>query len=100
MNLMTKSFGIAVLAEFLATTLLVFFICGSTLQWPTFTPNVFHVSLAVGFTVATTAFAIGHITGGLLNPSVTIAMMVTKRLSVKEGIIFSLVQIVGGKFNC
>lgn len=95
---MTKSFWIAALAEFLATTLLVFFICGSTLQWPASVPNVLHISLAVGLAVATTAFAIVHITGGLLNPSVTLAMVVTRRLAIKEGAVFFFAQIVGGKF--
>ena len=97
MDLKTKSFWVAVSAEFLATTVLIFCICASTLSWSARKPDVLHIALTVGLAVASMALAIGHITGGLLNPSVTLAFVMTRRLSVMRGLFYLLAQVTGGK---
>jgi len=54
-----------------------------------------HVSLAFGLVVAGVAQAIGHISGGHINPAVTFGTMVTGQLSILRGILYMIVQYLG-----
>ena len=96
-ELRTKKFWTEFAAEFLATMVFVFLVCGSTLTWDVNSPPaVIHIAFTAGLSIATLALAIGHVTGGHINPAVTIAVMVTGKISVLRGIFYVIGQVLGG----
>jgi hypothetical protein len=84
-------------AEFLATAVFVFMVCGATLRWSSSSPFVLHIALTVGLSIATLASTIGHITGGQINPVVTLGFIVTRRLHPLKGFLIIVGQFLGGK---
>lgn len=97
MELRTRSFWTEVFAEFLATLLFLFMACGTVLQWNNSPPSVIHIAFSHGLSIATLAMAVLHISGGQLNPAVTISMMAVRRVSVLKALFFIVVQCGGGK---
>ncbi|OXA63750.1 aquaporin AQPAe.a [Folsomia candida] len=85
----------ALLAEFLGTLLLVFIGCGSGTNWGDGSGSIIQISLAVGFTLASIVQTIGHVSGGHVNPSVTVAMMVTQKINPILGFLYILAQCGG-----
>src|SRR5574338_1660718 len=53
------------------------------------------ISLAHGGAIGLMVYAFGHISGGHFNPAVTISMLVTRRISIKEAIPYIASQIIG-----
>lgn len=53
------------------------------------------VALAFGLGIAGAIFALGHISGAHFNPAVSLAMLIDKRLSLKEFFIYVASQLVG-----
>lgn len=95
-----RKFWTCVGAEFLATTIFVFAVSSSTLTVQgDATVVVLHVSLTAGLTVATLVMATGHLTGGLINPALTTALMATKKISVLEGVFYIVAQFLGGRYT-
>jgi aquaporin Z len=90
-----KAYG----AEFLGTLWLVLGGCGSAVLAATF-PQVgigLHgVALAFGLTVLTMAYAIGHISGGHMNPAVSIGLWAAGRFPAKELAPYIVAQVLGG----
>ncbi len=86
-------------AELLGTFWLVFGGCGSAVLAAAF-PEVgigfLGVALAFGLTVVTMVYAIGHISGGHLNPAVTIGLWVNGRFPKKDVVPYIAAQVVGG----
>jgi aquaporin Z len=86
-------------AEFIGTFWLVLGGCGSAVIAATF-PNVgiglLGVSLAFGLTVLTMVYAIGHISGGHLNPAVTIGLWTGKRIPASDLLPYIVSQVIGG----
>jgi aquaporin Z len=86
-------------AEFIGTFWLVLGGCGSAVIAATF-PNVgiglLGVSLAFGLTVLTMVYAIGHISGGHLNPAVTIGLWTGKRIPASDLLPYIVAQVIGG----
>lgn len=92
------SLWIATFAEFLATFLFVFLGIGSATGWNKYQPpSVEHISLCFGLSIATLAITICHLSGGLINPAVTIAQLITRKISILRAILFLIAQVVGGK---
>jgi len=92
-----RKFWICVAGEFFATAMFVFLVCGSTLNWPSSAVFVLHVSVTAGLSIATLAMTILHLSGGLINPAVSMALMATRKISVLEGVFYTLAQLLGGK---
>jgi aquaporin Z len=85
-------------AEFFATFWLVLGGCGTAVLAATF-PGVgvglLGVSLAFGLTVVTMAYAIGHISGGHLNPAVSIGLWAGGRFEASKLIPYIVSQVLG-----
>lgn len=50
---------------------------------------------AFGFTIAALAFSIGDVSGGHINPAVTLAMAITKQIDISRCVTFMLAQFIG-----
>lgn len=62
--------------------------------------GVLYVALAHGVALAVAISALGHISGAHFNPAITVAMLVTRRISPLLGLLYVLAQIVGGVLAC
>ena len=85
-------------AEFIGTFVLVLGGCGSavlTAAFPNFGIGILGVSLAFGLTVLTMAYAIGHISGGHMNPAVSIGLWAGKRFPASDLIPYIIAQVIG-----
>ena len=96
MELRSSSFWIQVGAELLATLLLLFLACGTVLPWNNTQPSVIHIAFSQGMTIATLVIAFEHVSGGLVNPALTISMMAAGRISVLKAAFFIAAQCIGG----
>src|ERR1700689_4899929 len=85
-------------AEFFGTFWLVFGGCGAAVLAAGF-PNVgigfAGVALAFGLTVLTMAFAIGHISGGHMNPAISLGLVVGKRFPASDLLAYVVAQVIG-----
>lgn len=96
----TKAFWRAVTAEYLATLIFVFLGVGSTINWNAGKDNpppadLVLISLCFGLSIATMVQCFGHISGGHINPAVTAAMVVTRKLSLAKALFYVLAQCLG-----
>ena len=53
------------------------------------------ISLGHGGAIALMVYAFGHVSGAHINPAVTIPMIITKKIDLKDGIGYILFQIMG-----
>lgn len=96
----TQDFWRAVSGEFLATFIFVLLSLGSTLSWQAGEgqappADLVLISLSFGLSIATMVQCFGHISGGHVNPAVTAAMVVTRKLSLAKAVFYVLAQCVG-----
>ncbi|XP_062849485.1 aquaporin-4-like [Trichomycterus rosablanca] len=96
----TKVFWRAVSGEFVATLIFVLISLGSTINWASGTEkpppaDLVLISLCFGLSIATLVQCFGHISGGHINPAVTTAMLVTRKLSLAKAVFYLLAQCLG-----
>jgi aquaporin Z len=87
-----------VTAEFIGTFVLVLGGCGSavlTAAFPNVGIGILGVALAFGLTVLTMAYAIGHISGGHMNPAVSLGLWAGKRFPASDLLPYILAQVIG-----
>lgn len=86
-------------AEFIGTLVLVLFACGSAavLGCSTTESNASYVmtALAFGLVIVAMAYSIGNISGCHINPAVSIAVLVSGKMSVKDFIGYVVAQFLG-----
>lgn len=86
-------------AEFIGTFVLVLFACGTAavVGCSTLDPNVAYLltALAFGLVIVAMAYSIGNVSGCHINPAVSIAMLVSKKMSVKDFIGYVAAQFLG-----
>src|SRR5579862_4679124 len=86
-------------AEFLGTFWLVFGGCGTAIlsaAFPKLGVGLLGVALAFGLTVLTMVYAVGHISGGHLNPAVSVGLFVGGRFPASDLLAYVIAQVVGG----
>ena len=86
------------LAEMIGTMVLVLIGCGAAVSLGCDvkdTASVVGTSLAFGLAVVAMAYTIGGISGGHINPAITLAMAITGRMSWKEAINYMGFQLIG-----
>ena len=85
-------------AEFIGTFVLVFFACGTAAVVGCSAENgtgYLLTALAFGRVIVAMAYSIGNISGCHINPAVSIAMLVSKKLSVTDFIGYIIAQFAG-----
>ena len=86
------------LAEFIGTFVLVFFACGTAAVVGCSAENgtgYLLTALAFGLVIVAMAYSIGNISGCHINPAVSIAMLVSKKMTVKDFIGYVIAQFAG-----
>uniref|UniRef100_A0A2I3GMI9 Aquaporin-4 n=1 Tax=Nomascus leucogenys TaxID=61853 RepID=A0A2I3GMI9_NOMLE len=95
----TQAFWKAVTAEFLAMLIFVLLSLGSTINWGgTEKPSpvdMVLISLCFGLSIATMVQCFGHISGGHINPAVTVAMVCTRKISIAKSVFYIAAQCLG-----
>ncbi|MBQ7625417.1 MAG: MIP family channel protein [Clostridia bacterium] len=86
------------LAECIGTFVLVFFACGAAVVSQCSTDNYagyLITALAFGLVIVAMAYSIGNISGCHINPAVSIAMLVSGKMSFKDFIGYVIAQFAG-----
>lgn len=85
------------LAEAIATFALVFIGAGVVAANATYNGalGLVGIALAHGLVLMSMVYATRHISGAHINPAVTIAMLATKKMQPKEGIVYIAFQLIG-----
>ncbi|KAK3865883.1 hypothetical protein Pmani_022715 [Petrolisthes manimaculis] len=89
----------AVIAECLATVFFVFLVCGSYSPWTgkmLTQEGQLTISLVAGLAMAVLIHSFGQVSGGHVNPAVTVSLAVTRRVSPLRAAMFILAQLGGG----
>ena len=80
------------ISEFIGTAVLVLMGCGAAVISG---GNVIATSFAFGLAIVAMAYVIGNISGCHVNPAVSLAMLINKKMSIKDFILYVIAQIVG-----
>jgi Glycerol uptake facilitator and related permeases (Major Intrinsic Protein Family) len=84
------------LAEFIGTFTLVFMGCGSAMFLGCDVEGGhFAVAMAFGLSIVATAYVIGDVSGCHINPAVSLAMLINKKLSANEFGGYVVAQVAG-----
>lgn len=82
------------LCEFIGTAVLVLFGCGSAAIAGS-TLGTLGIALAFGLSIVAMAYVIGSVSGCHINPAVSLAMLINKKMSVKDFICYVVAQVLG-----
>lgn len=80
------------ICELIGTMVLVLFGCGTAVMT---NADIVATALAFGLSVISMAYVIGNISGCHINPTISFAMFLDKRMSGKEFIKYFIAQIIG-----
>lgn len=84
-------------AEMIGTMVLVLFGCGVAVYTGA---SVVATALAFGLSIVAMSFVIGQVSGCHLNPAVSLALFINKRLSFKDLIGYMIAQFIGATVAC
>jgi aquaporin Z len=80
------------ISEFVGTFVLVFVACGVAVVT---NADVVATSLAFGLVIVAMAYSIGNVSGCHINPAVSLAMFLTKKLNAKDFAGYVVAQVIG-----
>lgn len=81
-------------AEFLGAFALIFIGAGSIVV--TGGTDLVAIAFAHGLIIALMVSSLGHVSGGLFNPALTIGLWATRRIGTVTGIFYIIAQLLGG----
>ena len=82
------------ICEFIGTAVLVLFGCGSA-AIAGGALGTLGIALAFGLSIVAMAYVIGNVSGCHINPAVSLAMLLSKKMSLKDFIFYVIAQVVG-----
>ena len=99
----TLEFWRAIFAEFVAVLLFVLNVTSIVLSWSgkdgvDAAANNLKLSMGIGLAIAVLVAMFAHVSGGHLNPAVSIGMIVAGKISIIQGLLYIVAQSIGG--NC
>ena len=90
------------LCEFIGTAVLVLFGCGTAVVTGGLTAGVgvgtfgvLTIAMAFGLSIVAMAYVIGNISGCHINPAVSLAMLINKKMDVKDFVLYVVAQVLG-----
>ena len=90
------------LCEFIGTAVLVLFGCGTAVVTGGLTAGigigtmgVLTIAMAFGLSIVAMAYVIGNISGCHINPAVSLAMLINKKMDVKDFLLYVVAQVLG-----
>jgi aquaporin TIP len=90
-----ESLGKAAVAEFVATFALIFVGAGAVIVASSGQLDLVGVALAHGLVLAVMVSVTGHVSGGHVNPAVTIALWAAGKIGTQRGAVLIVAQLVG-----
>ena len=87
--------GKAALAEFIGTFALIFFGAGSVILALNGQLDLVGVALAHGLVIAIMVTQMGHLSGGVFNPAIQVALWVTGKMSGARSAVYVAAQLAG-----
>ena len=81
-------------AELIGTMVLVLIGCGSATIAGYYVQNV-GIAFAFGLSVLAMVYTIGGVSGCHINPAITIAMLISRKISIKDTLFYILFQSIG-----
>ena len=84
--------------EFIGTAVLVLFGCGSAAIAGSFLGTL-GIAIAFGLSIVAMAYVIGNISGCHINPAVSLAMLINKKMTVKDFVCYVIAQVLGALFG-
>ena len=82
------------LCEFIGTFILVLLGCGSAAIAGS-TLGTLGIAFAFGLAIVAIAYSVGRVSGGHVNPAVSLAMLISKKMSVKDFCGYVVAQVLG-----
>ena len=92
----------ALAAEFVGCSFYVLCVTCANIQWPSqqqqqnYSSNL-EIGMGIGLSVTCLTHALWHVSGGHLNPAVSVAMVIGGRMAVLKGFMYIIAQAAGGK---
>lgn len=86
------------LCEFIGTAVLVLFGCGTAALTGGAVGylGILGIALAFGLSIVAMAYAIGNVSGCHINPAVSLAMLINKKMNIKDFVGYIVAQFLGG----
>jgi MIP family channel proteins len=88
-------FGRKLVAEFIGTFALIFMGAGSIIVFGGGQADIVAIALAHGLAIAILVSTLGHISGGVFNPALTVGLWATRHLDSLTSVAYIVAQLVG-----
>jgi aquaporin Z len=98
-SVVIRDYGQILAAEFVGTAVLILGGPGSAILVPDFPGKIILVALSFGLALLGMAYVIGPVSGCHINPAVTLGMLLTNKVPMKQAVYSWIGQVFGGIFG-